>query len=86
MNFFVMDEHSLRVKASPMVWIYVLSSVVLTATTGMLYYWVTRRTEDENSSEVKLQETSDKKLGGIHISGVRRRLNGMKAQTPFHGV
>jgi hypothetical protein len=43
MNFFDMNQEAGRIVASPMIWIYVVSSVTITVMTMVLYYWLVRR-------------------------------------------
>ncbi|KAI1766161.1 hypothetical protein GGR53DRAFT_235139 [Hypoxylon sp. FL1150] len=40
MNFFDLDQESQRIVGTPMIWIYIVSSVVLTLATFSVYYWV----------------------------------------------
>ncbi|KAI6089253.1 hypothetical protein F4821DRAFT_257052 [Hypoxylon rubiginosum] len=40
MNFFDLDQDSQQIVSTPMVWIYVVSSVMLTLVTFSVYYWV----------------------------------------------
>jgi hypothetical protein len=43
MNFFDMDTVSNRIVGTPMIWIFFVSSIALTAVTFLLYYWLLRR-------------------------------------------
>jgi hypothetical protein len=92
MNFFVMEVDTLRLKASPMVWIYILSSVVLTGVTGMLYYFVTRpKGSDKTVDIVTLDDNDeldehDEKRRIRSLSGLRRRLQGAIAASSPPGV
>lgn len=43
MNFFAMDEAKSTIIATPMIWIFILSSAALTAITFLLYYWLLHR-------------------------------------------
>ncbi|KAJ5370258.1 Mg2+ transporter protein CorA-like/Zinc transport protein ZntB [Penicillium cataractarum] len=43
MNFFAMDQAENRIVGTPMVWIYVVASAVLTAFTFLFYYWLLHR-------------------------------------------
>ncbi|KAI0169817.1 hypothetical protein GGR52DRAFT_485037 [Hypoxylon sp. FL1284] len=40
MNFFDLDQESQRIVSTPMIWIYIVSSVLLTLVTFVVYYWV----------------------------------------------
>ncbi|PFH62085.1 hypothetical protein XA68_15176 [Ophiocordyceps unilateralis] len=40
MNFFAMDQANGRIVATPMIWIYLVSIVALTAATVAFYYWL----------------------------------------------
>ncbi|KAI0135119.1 hypothetical protein F4814DRAFT_443942 [Daldinia grandis] len=40
MNFFDLDSDSKRTISTPMIWIYILSSILLTVVTFLVYYWV----------------------------------------------
>ena len=40
MNFFDLDQNAQRIVGTPMIWIYVVSSVMLTVVTFSVYYWV----------------------------------------------
>lgn len=40
MNFFGLDAQDHRIIASPMIWIYVIASVLLTGATLVLYYFL----------------------------------------------
>ncbi|KAI1375789.1 hypothetical protein F4677DRAFT_445949 [Hypoxylon crocopeplum] len=40
MNFFDLDQETQRIISTPMIWIYVITSVILTAATFSIYYWV----------------------------------------------
>lgn len=42
MNFFDLDQESHRIVSTPMVWIYVVSSAMLTLATFSVYHWVLR--------------------------------------------
>lgn len=72
MNFFAMDRHK-RLVASSMVWIYILSSIVLTVATVSVYYWYTSRDvllraeEEKNSHNEKgiVRKTRDVVLTGF---------------------
>ena len=87
-----MEVETLRLKASPMVWIYVLSSVVLTGATGMLYYFVTRPEGSDKTVEIVAQDDNDEqdehdeKRRIRSFSGLRRRLQGAIAVSPPPGV
>ena len=43
MNFFGMDQDNNRIVGTPMIWIFVVSSIILTAATISLYYWLSLR-------------------------------------------
>ncbi|KAJ5165155.1 Mg2+ transporter protein CorA-like/Zinc transport protein ZntB [Penicillium coprophilum] len=43
MNFFDMDQENNRIVGTPMIWIFFISSIALTAITFLLYYWLLRR-------------------------------------------
>lgn len=92
MNFFVMDGETLRLKTSPMVWIYVLSSIALTGATGILYYFVTRRERNDNSVDIitpneteEPEEYAEKRMTS-QFSGLRKRLQGGPTVSPPPGV
>lgn len=51
MNFFGMDEAKSAIVATPMIWIFIISSAALTAVTFILYNWLLRR---DNSTLDKL--------------------------------
>ncbi|KAI0139926.1 hypothetical protein F4776DRAFT_567118 [Hypoxylon sp. NC0597] len=40
MNFFDLDQESKRIVCTPMIWIYITSSILLTLFTFLVYYWV----------------------------------------------
>ncbi|KAI2781624.1 hypothetical protein F4815DRAFT_69492 [Daldinia loculata] len=40
MNFFDLDSDSKRIISTPMIWIYITSSILLTIITFLVYYWV----------------------------------------------
>lgn len=40
MNFFDLDSDSKRIIGTPMIWIYIASSILLTIITFLVYYWV----------------------------------------------
>ncbi|KAI8961414.1 hypothetical protein F5Y11DRAFT_326469 [Daldinia sp. FL1419] len=40
MNFFDLDSASKRIISTPMIWIYIVSSILLTGATFLIYYWV----------------------------------------------
>ena len=40
MNFFGMDEEGGRIVATSMIWIYIISTAGLSATTFLFYYWL----------------------------------------------
>ncbi|KAI1470127.1 uncharacterized protein F4812DRAFT_315404 [Daldinia caldariorum] len=40
MNFFDLDSNSKRIVGTPMVWIYIVCSILLTVVTFLAYYWV----------------------------------------------
>lgn len=87
-----MDGETLRLKASPMMWIYVLSSIALTGATGILYYFVTRPERDDNSvdiitpDETGEPEEYDEKRMASRFSGLRKRLQGGTNVSPPPGV
>lgn len=43
MNSFAIDQTNSTIVATPMIWIFILSSVVFTAITFLVYYWMSRR-------------------------------------------
>ena len=43
MNFFAMDKANSRIVGTSMLWIFVVSSVVITAVTFLFYYWLLHR-------------------------------------------
>jgi hypothetical protein len=86
MNFFVFDTNTLRLKGSPMVWIYVLSSIFLTVITGMLYYFVTRPSESEQAEETKTPDIGDEKVRPRRFAGLRKHLQGTSSEKSPHGV
>lgn len=40
MSFFDLDKEKQRIVTTPEIWIYVISSVILTIATFSIYYWV----------------------------------------------
>lgn len=40
MNFFAMDEEHSRIVGTPMVWIFIISTIFLTLLTFVFYYWL----------------------------------------------
>ena len=43
MNFFGMEQDNSRIVGTSMIWIFVVSSTVLTAITFLFYYWLLQR-------------------------------------------
>ncbi|CAI7603500.1 unnamed protein product [Penicillium glandicola] len=72
MNFFDMDQTNNRIVGTPMIWIFFVSSIALTAITFLLYYWLLRRDGAAfRGLTPKLQRTPS-----WTIQGMRRRLTG----------
>jgi hypothetical protein len=42
-NFFALDTESNRLVGSPMIWIYIVASILLTGATFVFYYWLIQR-------------------------------------------
>jgi hypothetical protein len=43
MNFFGLDQDTKRIVGSPMIWIFIISTIFLTAITVFIYYWRVQR-------------------------------------------
>lgn len=58
MNFFDMESEPSQITINPFVWVFFAASLVLTAITLLLYYWMLRRNgQDRRTPECRSRST-----------------------------
>ncbi|KAJ5685591.1 hypothetical protein N7455_010722 [Penicillium solitum] len=72
MNFFDMDQTNNRIVGTPMIWIFFVSSISLTAITFLLYYWLLNR----DSTAFRGLAPKIRSSPTWTIEGMRRRFTG----------
>jgi hypothetical protein len=71
MNFFALSQEDNKIIGTSMIWIFIISAIVLTAGTFILYHWLAHH-------DTFMRKMAPKKWisGDIKLTTLRRRLTG----------
>lgn len=81
MDFFAMDQEENKIVGTPMIWIFVVSAILLTVVTFIMYSWLSRHEAFFRTMAPKKWMTAD-----LNLRKLTRRMTGNKMTDRATGV